>query len=287
MAEQQAAEEERRRDPVKRAYWAGGALVALMVLWIVLLQIRLVSARSELSRVESQLQAVEENSKEARSNWSTAAQLENRLASLHRYSTNRFFCASVLNALQQVVLDDVRLVRLQSVHTYSTNSEATFRTNLVVPTASRKAWQFWKAAQPKLDILSLVSNEIAQITNSTEALKAPGPLLTKVEVSTNQNQTTARIEIKKPLVAAEQIVLTIKARDYSQPTGRRVDEFSKAIETHPYFAAHLYEGEGKGTRLRERAIQPDLDPADPLSPGRPFVPFIIECRYRDSLRANE
>jgi hypothetical protein len=66
-----------------------------------------------------------------------------------------------------------------------------------------------------------------------------------------------------------------------------VDEFSKAIATHPYFAQRLLPGEGQGIRLRERAIQPEFDATDPLTPSRPFIPFVIECRYRDTIRANE
>src|SRR5512133_552686 len=69
LAEQQAAEEARRRDPVKRALWVGGGLVALMVVWIVLLQLRLASAKAELNRYESKLQTVEEDSKEIRADW--------------------------------------------------------------------------------------------------------------------------------------------------------------------------------------------------------------------------
>src|SRR5690348_13753192 len=102
LAEQQAAEEARRRDPVKRALWVGGGLVTLTIFWIVLLQMRLASARAELSRYEAKLQAVEENSKEARLQWASASQIETRIANLQRYSTNRFFSATLLDALQQL-----------------------------------------------------------------------------------------------------------------------------------------------------------------------------------------
>jgi hypothetical protein len=173
------------------------------------------------------------------------------------------------------------------VHSYSTNAETIYKTNLVFPVASKKAWQFWKSANPPVDIPMLVASELAQITNRVESLKGTVPLLTKVDVSTNGNQATAKIEIVKPTTAAEHIVLTIRARDYANPPGKQVDEFSRAIAAHPYFAERLRDGEGQGIRLRERAIQPEFDPADPLSPNKPFVPFVIECRYRETLRANE
>lgn len=287
LAEQQAAEEARRRDPVKRALWVGGGLLVLMLLWAGLLQLQLGSARASLSGYEAKLQAVEENSKEARLNWATASQLESRVENLQRYSTNRFFSADLLDAIQQIALDDVRIVLLQSAHAYWTNADVTFKTNLVFPVESKRGWQLWRTTQAQSNILTLISNQIAAITNKVESFKTPVDLITKVEVTTNRNVATAKIEITKPVTASEHIVLTIKARDYSNPPGRRVDEFSKALASHPYFAQRLVQAEGEGIRLRERSIQPDVDSSDPVSPARPFVPFVIECRYRDTLRANE
>lgn len=287
LAEQQAAEEARRRDPVKRALWAGGTAVALMLLWSLSLYFKLTNAKTELRQYETKLAAVEEQSKEARLNWANAGALENRIANLQRYSTNRFYCATLLDAMQQIVLDDVRVVRLQSVHSCSTNAATTVKTNLVFPVASRSAWQFWKTREPQTNILTLVTNQIAAITNRVEAFKTPVELLTKIEVSTNRQQATAKIEITRPPTAIERVVLTVKARDYGNPPGKRVDEFSKTISAHPYFGQRLLQGEGEGILLRERAIHPEVDQADPVNPGRPFVPFLIECRYHDTTRANE
>jgi hypothetical protein len=287
LAEQLAAEDARRRDPVKRAFWAGGALVAVVIVWIISLQLRLASAKAELSRYESRLATVEENSKEARLDWAATGQLEKRLVNLQRYSTNRFFCATVLDAIQQVVLDDVRVMQLQTSQTYSTNAETTWKTNLVFPVTTGKGWWFWRSSQPPTNVLVLVSNQLALVTNKVEAFKTPVDLITKIDITTNRQQATANLEITKPITAVEQVVLTIKARDYGNPPGKRVDEFSKAIAAHPYFAQRLHQEEGQGIRLRERAIQPEFDPADPVNGSRPFIPFVIECRYRETPRANE
>jgi hypothetical protein len=285
LAEQLAAEEARRRDPVKRVAWAGSAFVALMVLWIASLQLRLVSARSELNRYESKLATVQENSKETRLDWETATHFEKRLVNLRRYSTNRFFFATALDALQQVALDDVRLVQVQTTHAYANNALVSYKTNLVFPLASKSF--LWRSTETQTNISLLISNQLAAITNKIDSFKTPGELITKVDLVTNRQEITAKLELTKPITAVEQIVLTIKARDYGNPPGKRVDEFSKALATHPYFAARLVPEEGQGIRLRERGIQPEFDAADQVSPGRPFVPFVIECRYRDSLRANE
>jgi hypothetical protein len=287
LAEQLAADEARRRDPVKRALWAGGALVALMMVWALSLQLQLVSAKAERNRYESKLASVEENSKETRLDRAAWSELEHRLVNLRRYSTNRFFCGTVLDALQQVAVSDVRVVQLQTAHLYSTNGQVTWKTNLVFPLPERKGWRFWRSSEPQANILTLLSNQLAVITNNVESLKTSVPLVTKIALSTNRQQVTAEIQITKPLTAVEQVVLTIKARDYGTPLGKRVDEFCKAIAAQPYFAQRLLPGEGQGIRLRERAIQPELDPADPLKPSKPFIPFVIECRYRDTVRANE
>ncbi len=286
LAEQQAAEDARRRDPVKRALWAGGALVAVLVLWAVSLQFRVTVAKAALTGTSSRLQSLEDNSTEARQRWAEASSVESRLENLRRYTTNRFLCATALDALQQLEVDDVRVVHLQTAHAYASNAPAAIKTNLVVPLAAGKGWQFWKSSPPPVDVASLVSNQVNVLTNKL-GLNPAVPFTAKVEVKTNATQATATIEIVKPATAAERIVLTIKARDYSNPPGRRVDEFSRALARHPYFARLLQEGEGQGIRLRERAIQPEVDLADAVHPGRPFVPFVIECRYRETLRANE
>ena len=149
LSEQQAAERSAPPRPRKRAVWVGSGLAVLMVLWSISLQLRIVSARAELTRYETKLQAVEENSKDARAQWAATMQLESRLAAnLQRYSTNRFFCADVLEALQQVVLDDIRVIQIQTAHTFSTNAEVTFRTNLVVPLPPQGGWALWKKKEP-------------------------------------------------------------------------------------------------------------------------------------------
>jgi hypothetical protein len=285
LAEQQAAEEARRRDPVKRALWAGGAAVSLMILWIISLELRITSAKAELSRYDSKLQKVEEGSTEARTRWATNGKLDSQLANLRNYSTNRFFCANLLDALQQVMVDDVRVVQFQTAHNYSSSPAVSYKTNLVFPIVRPSSWQFWKARSPQTNLLSLIASQVALITNQVTSLRTSLALAQKIEFTTNREAITAKVELSKPAAAAEQIVLTIKARDYGNPLGKRVDEFSKAIATHPYFAQRLLPGEGEGIRLRERAIQPESDQFDPS--GRAFIPFVIECRFRETVRANE
>jgi hypothetical protein len=147
-------------------------------------------------------------------------------------------------------------------------------------------WKFWRSAS-QTNVLSLISNQLAVITNRAEYIASKVPPITKLSLETNNARILAAIEIVKPATTTERVTLTIEARDYSDVPGRRVDEFSYAIASLPYFRERLQTTEGQGIRLKERAIRPEFDPQDPVQPNKPFVPFTIECKYEERVRANE
>src|SRR5687768_527435 len=53
LAEAKLAEEQRRKDPVKRATFAAAFLVSLVVLWTTTLQFKIIAAGSDLNRLEA------------------------------------------------------------------------------------------------------------------------------------------------------------------------------------------------------------------------------------------
>src|SRR5712671_6343941 len=57
LAEAQALEELRRRDPVKRAIWVAVAIGGIVLGWSGYLQAKAVGAKVEVSRLESQLRS--------------------------------------------------------------------------------------------------------------------------------------------------------------------------------------------------------------------------------------
>ncbi len=286
LAEQQEAEEARRRDPVKRGLWIGALVVTLTIIFSLSLQFRLNSARATLVADHARLESIEPEAKEVRADWQRITDIEKRSDNLRRYSTNRFYWAMALDALQHLKVDGVRIVALESVQGYTTNSESRFRTNIVFSRGSQSKWRFWNTS-PATNILAVLNNQLALITNRAEYATSKVPPVTKVSLDTNQTRVLASVEIIKPATTTERITLTIEARDYSEVPGRRVDEFSYAIANLPYFKARLQTAEGQGIRLKERAIRPDFDPQDPVQPNKPFVPFTIECNYEESVRANE
>ncbi len=118
LAEAQALEDLRRRDPVKRGIWIGGSLVAVMLLWSGSLQLKAMIAKSDLSRVEAQIAAKSAKYDAVRQQEKKLEETSGKLGKLRQMATNRFLNGTVLNALQQTTLDDVQLVRFRAEERY-------------------------------------------------------------------------------------------------------------------------------------------------------------------------
>ncbi len=119
LAEQQEAEEQRRRDPAKRAIWIAGCLVGLLVVWAGNLQITVVRADSQVAGVEAQFKQFEAKYSQVRTNQNRVVDITRKMAALQQLATNRFLWATPLNALQFTVVPNVQLVRLKTEQTYT------------------------------------------------------------------------------------------------------------------------------------------------------------------------
>jgi hypothetical protein len=118
LAESQAFEELRRRDPVKRAVWIGAFLIVAMLLWSSSLQLKAMMAKSELTRVEAQISTRSNAFEVVRVGQKKLQEVTQKLGKLRQLATNRFLNGTVLNALQQTTLDDVQLVRFRAEEKY-------------------------------------------------------------------------------------------------------------------------------------------------------------------------
>src|SRR5437867_3602412 len=123
LAEAQAAEEQRRKDPVKRGTCVAGFLVSLIVLWAAMLQFRIIGAHSKLSGLEVKWKAIEQSYQTAVEAQRKCIEADQKLGSLHQMTTNRFLWGNVLNAFQQTLngIDDVQVARLKSEQSYLAN----------------------------------------------------------------------------------------------------------------------------------------------------------------------
>jgi hypothetical protein len=129
LAEAQAAEELRRRDPVKRALWVAALLVALLLVWSSSLQLRAIMAKSSLAHLETQMSAHTNEYQLVLNNRSSTDDIRRRLAALSQLATNRFLNGMLLNALQQCSVPDLQLTRLRVDQTYSLVEGTRSRTN--------------------------------------------------------------------------------------------------------------------------------------------------------------
>lgn len=131
LAEAQATEELRRKDPVKRAYLGAAMLVLLVLFWSSTLQFKIISSRSGLNDLESKWNAIEKNYKVAVEHQRQSIEADQKLTALQQLKTNRFLWATVLNAFQQTMpgSDDVQVVRLKTEQVYVAGEEVKARTN--------------------------------------------------------------------------------------------------------------------------------------------------------------
>ena len=124
LAEAQALEDSRRRDPVKHAIWAAACLVVLLLAWAVSLQFGAMIARMDLNRMEARLASHTNAFRLVLDNQKRLSDANQRLEALRRFRACRFLQGSLLNALQQAALPDVQLTRFRSEQTYLQGEEA-------------------------------------------------------------------------------------------------------------------------------------------------------------------
>jgi hypothetical protein len=136
LAEAQALEDLRRRDPAKRAIWVGSFIVVAVLVWSSSLQLRVMMVKSDLNRVEGQMNSRSNEYNKVVLSLQKLSDVRRKLASLHQLTTNRFLQGTALNALQQIALEDVELRRFRTDQTYVQVPEskpATNENNYVIP----------------------------------------------------------------------------------------------------------------------------------------------------------
>ncbi len=290
LAEQQFAEEARRKDPFKRAIIIGSTLSILMVVWVLLLHMQLKGRRAELANLEAEFKRVDEKAKVVRNVSAEAGIFERRLASLEKYSTNRVLWANMLDALQRATFEQIRFKSVTVAQRYVTNkpSGPFFTTNINVPfTPPPAAWKFWAGPPVATPVYTLASNVFKTFTNAPPFSTNKLAYKTKMEVkSTNLigNEVQIACEFWLPPVATEDISVMISGGDYGETPGATLDEFLRTLVSLPYFSSRLTSGEDRG-KFIELGPRPETDLADPASP--PFKRFVLRMKYEDRVLTNE
>lgn len=102
LAEAQAEEEQRRKDPVKRIILGAVGLVIVVVAWTGTLVMQAMARESDLTATKQKLEQLKPRHEQIKRNDLLAVEARQKIERLHYYATNRFLWAPVLNALAQV-----------------------------------------------------------------------------------------------------------------------------------------------------------------------------------------
>jgi hypothetical protein len=141
LAEAQALEELRRKDPVKRAILGASVVVASVLLWATTLQVKIMAARGDLNDLNKEWTTLEKPYNEAVGFKRQNIEADDKLSALQNYTTNRFLWGTAFNALQQTLngIDDIQMVRLKADQNYLHTEETKPRTNGTVVIPGRPA----------------------------------------------------------------------------------------------------------------------------------------------------
>jgi hypothetical protein len=118
LAEEQANEELRRKDPVKRAAYGAGALVVLVLLWAGVNWFKLSSINRDFDALNAELAGLESSVKSAEANQKKIRDNEYKIDMLKKMSAVRPLWAPVLDTLQRTTMDDVQVLRLKIDQVY-------------------------------------------------------------------------------------------------------------------------------------------------------------------------
>ncbi|HEU6447107.1 MAG TPA: hypothetical protein VFV23_01555 [Verrucomicrobiae bacterium] len=124
LSEAQAAEQLRRRDPVKFAIYGGVLVIAIMLAWWSYLEVKTITARGALSSLQQQIDSKTNAYQTALVNKGKIADANSKLEALNVLSAARFLQGNLLNALQQSTVDGVQLMRFREEQSVS-RTEAT------------------------------------------------------------------------------------------------------------------------------------------------------------------
>jgi hypothetical protein len=190
LAEAQALEEMRRRDPVKRAIWAAGALVSIMLAWSLSLQLKAHFAHHELSQLRAQFAARAQKYQLALDSQRKLDDVNWKLAELQLMATNRLLCGTLLNALQQTTIDDVQLLRFRTDQGFTFNEEVKTRTNANDQVIPGKPASVTEKSLMRLEARDSGVNPGDQVTRFKRAL-AENPYFQALMGKTNEVRLTS------------------------------------------------------------------------------------------------
>jgi hypothetical protein len=124
LAEAQAAEDLRRRDPVKRVVVIAVLAVAGMLVWWSTLQVKVMVANRQWSAAQNQIDTETNAYQIALANNAQIAATKMKLSQLKQLTNARMLQGNLLNALQKVTVDNVQLTQIKVDQAFFPNQRA-------------------------------------------------------------------------------------------------------------------------------------------------------------------
>src|SRR5215469_7599481 len=137
LAEAQAAEDLRRRDPVKRVVLVGVLAVIVMLVWWSMLQMNVMMANHQWSSMQYKIDSETNSFQIAQANNAQIATEKSKLSDLKKLTNARMLQGNLLNALQMVTVDNVELTAIKVDQSFMSqrsgkNESVTERTTLTL-----------------------------------------------------------------------------------------------------------------------------------------------------------
>ena len=139
MAEAQALQEARRRDPVKLGLWIAGFFVAVTLLWIAKVQMDIYFASGQLTRLNADWKSSEGKYNDVTNQEARIAMVEAKIEALDHLKTNRFLWGPVLDSLQQTVVDQIQVTRVWGQQSFEHEAPKSFGSGATMKTVPGKA----------------------------------------------------------------------------------------------------------------------------------------------------
>lgn len=117
LAEAQAAEEVRRRDPAKRAAWGALIVVAGVLAWICLLQAQIIVVNSNLSTQLGKLNSLTNQYTAVVASETKLREVSSKLTALNRFAGARYLQATPLDTLMRANVDGIQIIKLHTDQT--------------------------------------------------------------------------------------------------------------------------------------------------------------------------
>lgn len=129
LAESQAAEDLRRRDPVKRAIFIGVSMVLVSLVWSGTVEIKAILAQERFAGVQGTINARTNVYQHVESDRKKIGTIQFKLAALQKMQAARFLQGNLLDALQHATVDNVQLARLRVDQAYFLTEGTDAQTN--------------------------------------------------------------------------------------------------------------------------------------------------------------